>query len=96
LELRPNFISVARRGQAHITGPGATTGLAPVNGSSVIDIAATDTTSVKIFEITPPDGATALAPTDIINFGLYRPTDGAADTCSGDLVIQGIVAVIGD
>lgn len=93
--LRPNFISVARFGKSHIIGSGASTGLAPENGTSTITASETNVTYLKVYEITPPDGATTLVPGDVINFGLFRPTNATEDDCAGDLVIQHAAVLLG-
>lgn len=94
-ELRPNSVSVARFGRTHIQGGSASAGLAPQDGTSVLAATQTNVTYLKIYLITPPDGTTTLGPGDIVNFGLYRPTDGSQDNCAGDLVIQGAAVLLG-
>jgi hypothetical protein len=95
VELRPNFISVARVGRTHIVGPGASTGLSPATGSTILAASATNVTNAVLYNITSPDGVTPLQAFDVINFGLFRPADVPGDTCAGNLVIQGIVLAIG-
>lgn len=95
VDLRPNFISVARVGRAHIVGGGASTGLSPATGSTILTASAMNVTNAVIYNITSPDGVTPLQAFDVINFGLFRPADAVGDTCAGNLVIQGIVIVVG-
>lgn len=89
-ELRPNSISVARRNQTHIIGGSASTGLASLDGNNILDASGTNSSKLKVYVITPPDGATALKPLDAINFSLYRPANGGSDNCLGEVVIQGV------
>lgn len=98
--LRPNFLSVARFGQSHIVDGGIVSdpasGLSPEDGTTTLTAGAKNVTYLEVYEITPPDGTTALAPADVINFGLYRPADVLEDTCAGHLVIQGAAILLGD
>lgn len=93
INLSPNFISVARVGRSQIVGPGASTGLSPTSGSPLLTASATNVTNVALYSVTSPDGVTPLQAFDIINIGLFRSST-VTDTCSGNLVIQGIVIVI--
>jgi hypothetical protein len=90
ISLQPNFISVARPGRTHIIGPGASSGLDPVGGSTLIAPATANQSSAKDYLITRPDGVTDLRPGDSVIFGLFRSAGAGADTCAGDLVIQGV------
>jgi hypothetical protein len=94
-DFRPNFISVARVGRTHIVGPGASTGLSPATGSTILAASATNVTNAVIYTITSPVAGTPLQAFDVINFGLFRASGAAGDNCAGDLVIQGIVIAIG-
>jgi len=87
--LSPNFISVARPGIAHIQGASASTGLSPLDGSSVLAANATDVSAAKYYIITSPDGVTQLQPLDIITFGLFRSAGSPQDTCTSDARVQG-------
>lgn len=90
ISLQPNFISVARLGRTHIIGPGASSGLDPVGGSTLAAPATANQSGAKDFLITRPDGVTDLRPGDSVIFGLFRSASAGADTCGGDLVIQGV------
>lgn len=94
VDLRPNFISVARVGRTHIVGVGASTGLSPTTGSTVLLAIATSVTNAALYSVTSPDGATPLQAFDVINIGLFRSTTAASDTCAGNLVVQGILIAI--
>jgi len=96
LELRPNFTSVARIGSPVISGPSASSGLDPLDGSTVLIASAANTTSLKIYTITSPVAGTNLQPFDSINFGLFRPSVAPADTCEGGLIVHGVAVAILD
>ena len=90
IRLRPNFISVARAGRTHIVGASVSTGLDPVGGETLDAPARSNQSSAKEYTITSPDADTDLEPGDSIIFGLYRWTSSSDDTCTSDLVIQGV------
>jgi len=94
--LKPNFLSVARFGKEHITGSSVTSGLVPEDGLDTLYAASKNTTGLKIFEITTPDGVTSLKPFHVISFGLFRAPENPSDTCAGTLTIQGIGLLFGD
>lgn len=94
--LRPSFLSVARFGKEHITGSSASSGLEPEDGLNTLYAASKNTTSLKIYEITSPDGVTSLKPFYVISFGLFREPENSSDTCAGTLTIQGIGLLFGD
>ena len=87
--LRPNFISVARLGSTHIQGGGASTGLAAADGVDTLVANATNSSELKFFLITSPDGVNQLQPLDVVTFGLFRSGASAVDTCTGNINIQG-------
>lgn len=87
VELKPNFISVARPFVGHIIGPGASTGLAALGGSQYISTA--NQPRQYWFSVYAPDGS-YLQPGDAVNVGIFRAPQSQADTCTGDVVIQGI------
>lgn len=90
ISLRPNFISVARPGRTHIVGPGASSGLDPVGGNTLVAPATANQSGAKDFLIRRPDGVTDLQPGDSVIFGLFRAAGASDDTCTGELVIQGV------
>ena len=87
--LAPNYVAVARAGRTHIVGVGASTGLTAIGGDT-ITIAAANTTIVKQYALTSPSNTTTLQANDSFIFGLFRSAAQASDTCTGNLVIQGI------
>ncbi|OIO91467.1 MAG: hypothetical protein AUK03_10990 [Anaerolineae bacterium CG2_30_64_16] len=90
IELRPNFISVARPGRTHLVGESVSTGLDAVGGT-VLDVPATANLSgEKSYTITSPVRGEKLLPGDSVIFGLYRCYGCTADTCTGTLKVQGI------
>lgn len=92
--LRPNSISVARPGRAHIIGPFASTGLDGVGGDLLQAPSTSNVTQQKTYTINSPVPATALQPGDNVIFGLFRDLrEGHEDTCTADLTIQGVSIV---
>lgn len=89
IEFRPNSIAVARSGQTHLTGGGASTGLSTIGGNTLTAPTTSNQSSLKQVSITAPDG-TALNPGDSVIFSMFRFSAHAADTCTGDLVVQGV------
>ena len=94
--LKPNFLSVARFGKEHIKGSSASSGLEPEDGLDTLYAASENTTGLKIYEISSPDGVTSLKPFHVISFGLFRAPENSSDTCAGTLTIQGIGLLFGD
>lgn len=90
IELRPNFISVARVGRTHLTGSGASTGLDAVGGTVLNAPNTANLSGEKIYTITSPVTRETLQPGDSVIFGLYRCHGCTADTCTGTLKVQGI------
>lgn len=93
IELRPNFISVARAGRTHILGPGASTGLSAVGGTVLNTSAVANRSEAKDYLITSPDGVTDLRPGDSVIVGLFRSAAASTYTCPGNLVIQAISVI---
>lgn len=93
IELRPNYISVARAGRTHILGGGASTGLSAVGGTVLNTSAVANRSEAKDYLITSPDGVTDLRPGDSVIVGLFRSAAASTDTCSGGLVIQAISVI---
>lgn len=93
IELRPNYISVARAGRTHIQGAGASSGLSAVGGTVLNTSAVANRSEAKDYLITSPDGATELRPGDSVIVGLFRSAAASTDTCPGSLVIQGISVI---
>lgn len=89
IDLRPNSISVARVGQTHLVGSGASTGLNAVTSSLITAPATANQSILQQYAITAPDG-TSLQARDSIIFSLYRLTTGVTNDCTGDLRIQGV------
>ncbi len=94
--LKPNFLSVARFGKEHIPNASASSGLEPEDGLDTLYAASENTTGLKIYEISSPDGVTSLKPFHVISFGLFRAPENPSDTCAGTLTIQGIGLLFGD
>ena len=90
IELRPNYISVARAGRTHISGPSVTDGLTMIGGTTLSAPPTANQSSAKTMRISTPSPGTNLLAGDSVIFGLYRPAAAATDTCTGDLMIQGI------
>jgi hypothetical protein len=93
IELRPNYISVARAGRTHIIGSGVTSGLAAIGGTVLNASGTANRSDAKDYLITSPDGATDIRPGDSVIVGLFRSADASTDTCGGDLVIQAISVI---
>lgn len=90
IQLVGNFISVARAGRTHIAGISTTDGLILVGGAALNAPGTANVSSEKFVKIVSPDERTKLQALDSIIFGLFRDARTAADSCSGDLVIQSI------
>jgi len=90
IELRPNFISVARAGRTHLTGSSVSTGLDAVGGTVLSAPNTANLSGEKIYTITSPVTRETLQPGDSVIFGLYRCHGCTADTCTGTLKVQGI------
>lgn len=89
IDLRPNATAVSRPGVAHETVGNASAGLAGPGLLTAPSVA--KQTSASTFVLTPPKAAvTPLKPGDAYQFGIYRRTDSADDTCSGPLHITGV------
>lgn len=93
VELKPNFISVTRPFVGHIVGPGASDGLQAKRVSEYIPKPnqpnQPNQPQQYWFVVSAPDGS-YLQYGDAINVGIYRSPQSPADTCTGDVVIQGI------
>lgn len=87
--LAPNSIAVARIGQTHIMGQYATTGLTAIGGTTLAAPSTVNLSGLKSYAITAPDGSSLQAGDSII-FSLYRNFNNSNDTCSDELIIQGI------
>ena len=81
-------------GSPHLVGPSTSSGLAPLDGSTVLVATATNTTSLKVYTITSPVAGTNLQPFDAIQFGLFRAATAPADTCQGALSVSGVAVAI--
>jgi len=88
--LPPNYISVARVGQTHIIGPGASSGLTAVGGDTVLFGTTPNQSLQKNYTISSPNGVTPLLAGDTVIFGIFRATGSANDTCLGNAVVQGV------
>lgn len=89
VDLRPNATAVSRPGVQHQTVGNASAGL---TGPGLLAAPATaKQTKVATFALTPPKASVnPLKPLDAYQFGIYRRTDSANDTCSGPLHITGV------
>jgi hypothetical protein len=89
IDLRPNATAVSRPGVQHQTVGNASAGL---TGPSLLAApATTKLTQATVFTLTPPKASVnPLKPGDAYQFGIYRRTDSANDTCSGPLHITGV------
>lgn len=90
IELRPNFISVARAGSTHIAGHSVSDGLTLVGGSTLSAPSTANRSSAKEMTINTPVPGTPLMGGDSIIFGLFRSSTAPTDTCANSLVIQGV------
>lgn len=90
IELAGNYIAVARAGRTHIVGPATDTGIVMVGGTLLSAPPTANQSSAKDVSITTPVIGTNLQPGDVIIFSLYRSAGRGTDTCTGDLVIQGL------
>ena len=85
----PNSIAVARAGQTHLIGGSATTGLSVVGGNTLTAPATANQSSIVQLSIIAPDG-TSLDAGDSVIFNMYRSSSSLGDTCTADLVVQGV------
>jgi hypothetical protein len=90
INLSPNFTSFARPGRTHIIGPTASTGLTAVGGNTLNAPATANQSSAKNYTISTPVAGTPLKARDTVIIGLFRSSAAAEDTCTSDLVIQGL------
>jgi hypothetical protein len=90
IELQPNFLSVARAGRTHLIGGSATSGLEAVGGTILSAPSTANLSGAQEYTITSPDAGTDLKSGDSVIFGLFRCGTCLYDTCTGDLVIQGV------
>lgn len=90
VEWRPNYVSVSRPGQVHISGASASAGMgAPAPLTSGLAANVVQSTS---FSLTSPSPATfPLRPGDSYTFGLFRSGSAPADTCTADAIIDSMV-----
>lgn len=90
IEFAPNAISVARPGRPHIVGGSVTSGLTVIGGTKLSTPAAANQVNETRVTITSPDGVTPLQAGDAVIFSLYRSGNSATDTCTADMVVQGV------
>ncbi|MFN8446678.1 MAG: hypothetical protein U0175_38150 [Caldilineaceae bacterium] len=85
-----NAISVARPGRKHIVGQSTATGITVVGGTKLFVPATANQTNQTLVTIVTPDGVTPLQAGDSVIFSLFRSGTSTDDTCTADMVIQGI------
>lgn len=88
IDLRPNATAVSRPGVQHQTVGNASAGLTggPLAAGSV-----SKQTRATVFSLTPPKASVnPLKPGDGYQFGLFRATESATDSCAGDLHIDAV------
>ncbi|MFQ3663114.1 MAG: hypothetical protein SNJ69_12060 [Chloroflexaceae bacterium] len=90
ITFRPNSIAIARPGRTHIIGAGASDGLSVVGGVNLNASPTANSSQETRIEITSPVSGTPLQPGDVIMFSMFRAGTAPADTCTGNLVIQGM------
>jgi hypothetical protein len=90
IDLVPNFTSFARPGRTHIIGSSASSGLTAVGGNTLNAPATANQSSAKNYTISTPVAGTRLRAGDTVIFGLFRSSGAGGDTCTSDLVIQGL------
>lgn len=90
ISFRPNSIAVARPGQTHIIGTGVSTELSVVGGTTLNAATTANSSQETRIEIVSPVSSTPLQPGDVIMFSMFRAGTTAADTCTGNMVIQGM------
>jgi len=90
ITFRPNSIAIARPGRTHIIGTGASDGLSVVGGVNLNAPATANSSQETRIEITSPVSGTPLQPGDVIMFSMFRAGTVTTDTCTGNLVIQGM------
>ncbi len=90
ISFRPNSIAVARPGRTHILGSGASEGLSVVGGITLSASATANSSQDTRIEIVSPVPSVPLQAGDVIMFSMFRAGTVTTDTCTGDLVIQGM------
>ncbi len=90
IDFRGNAISVSRPGRNHIVGAITDDGITIVGGELLLAPNIANQSNETFVNITSPDGTTRLLPGDSIHVGLYRRSDSPGDSCTSDMVIQGI------
>ena len=90
ISFRPNSIAVARPGRTHIAGSGASEGLTVVGGTDLSAPTTANSSQETRIQIVSPVPSVPLQPGDVIMFSMFRAGTGASDTCTGNLVIQGM------
>ncbi|MGQ9928536.1 MAG: hypothetical protein ACUVS4_16925 [Chloroflexaceae bacterium] len=90
ISFRPNSIAVARPGRTHITGTGASDGLTVVGSTDLSASATANSSQETRVQIVSPVSSVPLQPGDVIMFSMFRNGTAASDTCTGNLVIQGM------
>lgn len=87
---QPNSIAIARPGRTHIQGPGFTDGLSVVGGTTLNAPATASSSQATQIQIVSPVSGTPLQAGDVIMFSMFRSGAAAQDTCTGNMVIQGM------
>lgn len=87
---RPNSIAIARPGRNHIQGATASEGLSVVGGTTLNAPATANSSQATQIQIVSPVSGTPLQAGDVIMFSMFRSGTEAQDTCTGNMVIQGM------
>lgn len=90
INFRPNSIAIARPGQNHIQGSGASDGLSVVGGTTLNAPGTANSSQATQIQIVSPVSGTPLQAGDVVMFSMFRAGNAAEDTCTGNMVIQGM------
>ena len=85
-------MSVTRVGSTPLLGSFADTGLTVAGGTTIsADPSTSNVTQETQVTISSPDSSTNLQTQDAVIFGLFRSSGSASDTCTGDMMITGVI-----